>query len=158
MKKKSLSKVWIGLLACMFVITALVSNGCKDEINDNNNYLIEWAPTLFETNNEIGTLFYDEKTDSWVIVSDSTIKIPNDSLSKRVIVYSKSASNNIDNEMLNGYIGKKVVFSGIYANDIPVLSNQSYLYLVGHGYYARKIHELKEISLYSSRSLANETR
>lgn len=158
MKKKSLSKVWTGLLACMFVISALVSNGCKDGINDNNDYLIEWAPTLFEANNEIGTLFYDEKTDSWVIVSDSTIKIPNDSLSERVIVYSKSVSSDIENETLNGYIGKKVVFSGIYENDIPVLSNQSYLYLVGHGYYARKIHELKEISLYGSRSLANENK
>ena len=151
MKKTNHHRVWTGLMACLLAVTAWMFNGCSDE-SENRNHLILYE-TFLETKNEIGTLFYDENTNSWVIVSDSVVKNSNDSVPERAIVYSKSAHNDIENETFKDYIGQKVIFSGRYTERvIPIESRQYYSYLVGPGYYISTL-VLEEISLYSSRSV-----
>ena len=151
MKKTNHHRVWTGLMACLLAVTAWMFYGCKNE--SENIYHPTCALTYLETKNEIGTLFYDENTYSWVIVSDSVVKNSNDSVPERAIVYSKSAHNDIENETFKDYIGQKVIFSGRYTErGIPIESKQYYSYLVGPGYY-HSILVLEEISLYSSRSV-----
>ena len=158
MKKTNHHRAWTGLMACLLAVTAWMFYGCKNEMKeDNKDYLISWE-TFYQINNETGTLFFDEKTNSWVIVSDSVVKNPNDSVPERAIVYSKSANNDIENETLNDYIGQKVIFSGRYlGGSIPIESKQYYSYLVGSGYYYRML-VLEEISLFSSRSVVESER
>ena len=88
----------------------------------------------------MGTFLYSEKEKSWVIISDSVILLPNDTLPERPIIYEIE-----DNEVFvddatraeyNKLIGNTVIFSGKY----ETLGNEiltDYAYLVGYGYTLR---------------------
>ena len=137
--KKTIDRLCTGLLVCMLAVTAFASQGCTDESEE---YSV--PPTLkvhySYTENELGTFLYSEKEKSWVIISDSVILLPNDTLPERPIIYEIE-----DNEVFvddatraeyNKLIGNTVIFSGKYeplGNEI--LTN--YAYLVGYGYTLR---------------------
>ena len=158
MKKNNLNKVFTGLLVCMLAVTAFVLKGCKDESED-DSYLIELVVPVYETNNEVGTLFYSESTNSWIIVSDSIIQLPNDTLSERMIIYEliDTGIDEAEREKYNNLIGEKVIFSGEYIGNhpLPAGKTQDYAYLVGYGYYIRRFNHV-EISSFKSRSIDTE--
>ncbi|MBR2455776.1 MAG: hypothetical protein IKB31_01255 [Bacteroidaceae bacterium] len=158
MKKNNLNKVFTSLLVCMLAVSAFVLKGCKDE-NEDDSYLIELVVPVYETNNEVGTLFYSESTNSWIIVSDSIIQLPNDTLSERMIIYEliDTGIDEAEREKYNNLIGEKVIFSGEYIGNhpLPAGKTQDYAYLVGYGYYIRCFNHV-EISSFKSRSIDTE--
>ena len=155
MKKSNLNKVFTGLLVCMLAVTAFALKGCKDESEE---YSV--PPTLkvhySYTENELGTFLYSEKGKSWVIISDSVILLPNDTLPERPIIYEINDNEFVDDATraeYNRLIGNTVVFSGKYEN----LGNEiltEYAYLVGYGYTLRGFLPVDvNISLANTRSV-----
>ena len=160
MKKNNLNRVFTGLLVCMLAVTAFVLKGCKDENEENVDMsTIELVEPVYETENEVGTLFYSDNTNSWVIVSDSVIKLSNDTLPERLVVYEllDGSIDDAKREKYNSLIGQKIIFSGEYISNTPLPAGhfQPYAYLVGYGYIIRCLNHV-EIASFESRSIDTE--
>lgn len=155
--KNTLNKVWASLLICMLAVIALTFKGCKDEeVKEKESFYFkhDWVDTVY-VENETGTLYYDENTQSWVIVSDSVTNNPNDVI--RPIVFSIRKTDLIDekHEMLQDFIGEKIIFSGEWFMAGPDYGD--YDYLVNNSeYFHFKLQSDLEVSLYESRSLDSE--
>ena len=160
MKKNNLNRVFTSLLVCMLAVTAFVLKGCKDENEENVDMsTIELVEPVYETENEVGTLFYSDNTNSWVIVSDSVIKLSNDTLPERLVVYEllDGSIDDAKREKYNSLIGQKIIFSGEYISNTPLPAGhfQPYAYLVGYGYIIRCLNHV-EIASFESRSVDSE--
>lgn len=115
MKKKKLQQGTGSLTACLLIVIALAFSGCKD---DKEIYKLPSEKAYYgNTKNEIGTFLYSEKEKTWIIVSDSVITLPNDTLPERAIIYEIIDNADIDDqtrEEYSSFIGEKVIFSGKY--------------------------------------------
>ena len=148
MKKTNHHRAWTGLMACLLAVTAWMFYGGKNEMKEMG--LPPWVDPeeQYVEENGTGYLYLDEKTQSWIIISDSVLKIPHINKERGIIFEIK----NLDKEFHN-FINKHVLFSGKFTigNYLPE-KFKHYSAIVGDSAILNLL-EVEEMSLLSSRSI-----